>query len=120
MNSKQFLTLGGIILVLLGILGWFVIGPTADDSIFGSTWWFDNTENWAHLVLGIIALLAVYFLPETSHKSLTLIVGAIALLVGLYSIMDSTVLWGANLQNPADTILHLVVGAWAIWAAMKS
>jgi len=35
MNPKQFLQIGGIILVLVGILGFFVIGPTPEKSLFG-------------------------------------------------------------------------------------
>ena len=58
MNPKQFLVIGGIILLLVGILGFVgILGPTASDSIFGATWYFDNAENWAHAVLGIVALL---------------------------------------------------------------
>lgn len=120
MNPKQFLTIGGSILVVVGILGWFVLGPTADKSIFGETWWFDNVENWAHLVLGIVALIAAFFLPESSQKPLVIVVGAVALLVGVYGLFGTeSMLLGANLENPADTILHIAIGAWAIWAGMK-
>lgn len=120
MNPKQFLTIGGIILVVVGILGWFILGPTADKSIFGEAWWFDNAENWAHLVLGIVALIAVFVLPESSQKPLVIVVGILALLVGVYSLFGTgTMLLGANLENPADTILHIVIGAWAVWAGMK-
>ncbi len=59
MNPKQFLLLGGLILTLVGILGFVgVIGPSAANSLFGANWWFDNGENWAHLVLGLVALVA--------------------------------------------------------------
>lgn len=119
MNPKQFLTIGGIILVVLGILGFFLIGPDAATSIFHDAWWFDDVENWAHLVLGIVALLAVYTFPPSTHKPLVIVVGIIAILVGLYSLFGTTMLAGANLENPLDTILHIVVGAWALWAAMK-
>ena len=73
MNPKQFLTIGGVVLVLLGILGFVnVIGPTSEVSIFGSAWWFDNAENWAHLILGIVALLAAFALPGTAQKPLVM------------------------------------------------
>ena len=26
---------------------------------------------------------------------------------------------GAQLQNPSDTILHFVVGIWALWAGLR-
>jgi hypothetical protein len=51
MNSKQFLQYGGIVLVLLAIVGFIV--PT----IGGSALYFDSAENWAHLVLGVVALV---------------------------------------------------------------
>ncbi len=121
MNSRQFLQIGGIILVLVAILGYAgIIGPTSDSSIFGSYWWFDSAENIAHLVLGIVALIAAYALPAGAQKALTMIVGIVGILVGLYSILGEAMLLGATLQNPMDTILHLVVGVWALWASMRS
>lgn len=120
MNPKQFLQIGGGVLVLVAILGFVgVIGPTADDSILGNAWWFDNAENWAHLVLGLVAILASFVLPATAQKPLVLLVGAVGILVGLYSLFVSETLLGANLENPADTVLHLVVGVWALWAGMN-
>ncbi len=110
---------GGIALVLLGILGMVnVLGPTAESSIFGSAWWFDGAENWAHLVLGIVALVAAYALSASMQKPLVMVLGVIGVLVGLYSLFISPSFLGANLENPADSLLHLAVGAWALWASM--
>lgn len=120
MNSKQFLMIGGIVLILVGILGFAgVIGPTGDDSLFGSAWWFDNGENWAHLVLGIVGVIASYALPGSGQKTLAMILGVVGLLIGLYSLFGYNDLLGANLENPADSLLHLVVGGWALWASKK-
>jgi len=59
MTPKQFLRVGGVVLIVVGILGFAgVLGPTADKSIFGANWWFDNGENWVHLILGIVAVIA--------------------------------------------------------------
>lgn len=121
MNPKQFLLIGGIVLVLVGILGFVgIIGPTPDESIFGSAWWFDNGENWAHLVIGIVGLIAVYALGAGTQRPLVMILGIIGVLAGLYSLLVSTSFLGVNLENPADTLLHLVVGAWALWASWKN
>jgi len=111
---------GGIALLLLAVLGYLgVIGPTAEQSIFGATWYFDNAENLAHLVLGVVALAAMFVLPGNLQKMLVLLVGVVGILVGLYSLLVGTELLTAMLQNPADTALHLVVGAWGVWAGMK-
>ena len=49
----------------MGVLGFVgLIGPTGQASLFGENWWFDNGENWAHLVLGVVALIAAYALKE--------------------------------------------------------
>ena len=115
MTPKSFLLVGGIVLLLVGILGMVgVIGPTADDSLFGASWWFDAGENWAHLIIGIVGLIAAFVLPASGQKPLVMILGIVALLVGLYSLFISESFLGANLENPADSILHLAVGVWAM------
>jgi hypothetical protein len=118
-TPKGFLQVGGAVLLLVGILGYVgVIGPTAD-SLFGKFWYFDNAENIAHTVLGIVALGAAFLLKDAGmQKTLVMIVGVLALLVGIYGFISPSLL-GANLENPADNILHLVVGAWALAASMK-
>ncbi len=120
MNPKQFLTIGGIVLVLVAVLGFLgIIGPTANQSIFGPNWWFDNYENWAHLVLGVVALIASFVLNSMLQKYLTIIVGIVGIFFAIYSGFVSTDFLGAGLENPADTVLHLVVGVWALWAGMR-
>lgn len=120
MNATQFLQFGGAILIIVGIVGFLgVIGPTPDDSIFGENWFFNNVENLAHFVLGIVAILASYSIGHLVQKWLVVIVGAGGILVGIYGVFTSELL-GAHLENPMDTILHIGIGAWALWAAMKT
>ncbi len=119
MNPKQFLQIGGGVLVAVGVLGFFLIGPTDQSSIFGSAWWFDNGENYAHLIIGIVGLIASFALAANSQKGLVMLLGIVGVLVGLYSLFIGPSFLGANLENPADTILHLAVGAWALWASMR-
>ena len=123
LSPQGFLKVGGAVLVVVALLGFVgVIGPT-DASLFGSWWYFDNAENWAHLVLGVVALIAAFSLPASLNKNLVLVVGAVGVLVGLYSVFgpvpEGAALLGAMLQNPLDTLLHLVVGAWALVAGLK-
>lgn len=120
MNPKQFLMIGGVVLILVGILGMVgIIGPTAAESLFGEMWWFDNAENWAHLILGVVALAVAFALPAQLQEWVTLLVGIVGVLVGLYSLLGMTMLLGANLENPADSALHVAVGAWALLAWWK-
>lgn len=120
MTPKKFLLVGGIVLVVVGILGFIgVIGPTAEKSVFGSAWWFDNGENWAHLILGIVGIIAAYALSSGGQRGLTLLLGVVGVLVGLYSLFGYSNFLGANLENPLDSLLHLVVGIWALAAGWK-
>jgi len=114
-----FLKIGGIVLVLVGILGLFLLGPTSD-SLLGATWYFDNAENVAHLALGVVALLLAFVVKNAMlSKWVTVGVGAFALFAAIWGVLYGTLL-GAGLQTPADTILHVVVGGWALYAAFKS
>ena len=117
MNPKQFLTVGGAVLLLVGILGYVgVIGPMPDKSIFGAMWWFDNPENLAHTVLGVAGLAEAFVFPAMWQKWLVVVLGLVGLYFGFYSLFIGAGFMGANLENPADTILHFAVGAWALLA----
>jgi len=100
-----------VLVAILGFIG--VIGPTAEKSIFGDSWWFDNTENWAHLIIGAVALICAYTVGAAGQKMLVTLVGILALLVGVIGFFGPNFL-GANLENPADNILHIVIGLWAL------
>lgn len=117
LTTKGFLQVGGVVLVAVGVLGYIgIIGPTAKMSIFGDFWWFDQAENLAHTVLGVVALLAAFTFPAALQRYLVIAVGLLGLAVGLYN-FTSTTLDGAMLQSPADLVLHLAIGAWALYAA---
>lgn len=119
LNPKQFLLVGGAVLVLVGVLGYVgVIGPTESQSIFRSFWWFDNAENLAHTLLGVVGLAAAFVLPAIYQKYLVMLLGVVGLLVAAYNLV-SPMLLGAHLESPADLLLHLVVGAWALYAATR-
>jgi hypothetical protein len=118
MNSKQFLQVGGVILLLLGIVGFFM------PNILGELLTFNAAENYAHLVLGVVALLASTG-PVTIQKPLVLVVGLVALFFGVAGFMVAgnavpNFFGVVHLDNPVDNVLHLVVGVWAIWAGMNT
>ena len=120
MNPKQFLIIGGAVLILVGVLGFAgIIGPTPSASMFGPTWWFDNPENYAHLILGIVGVIAAFVFPASLQKPLVLLLGVLGLFFAVYSGFVNAQFLGANLENPADTVLHLAVGIWALFAGMQ-
>lgn len=121
MNPKQFLLWGGIILLVVGILGYI-----KSDFLGFLGFEFDSGENFAHTLLGIVALAAYLWLPAMAQKWLVVLVGLLGLYftVAGYLVRDDASgmnYFGlANLENPADNLLHLVVGLWALWAGFKS
>lgn len=118
MNPKQFLQIGGAVLVLVGILGYIgIIGPTPDKSIFQSMWWFDDGENLAHTVLGVVGIAASFVLSSQLQRYLVMLLAALGIVVGLYN-FGSMNLLGSNLESPADLLLHLAVGGWALYASV--
>ena len=118
MNPKQFLQIGGAILLVLGVVGLLPIFTKENTPFF----YLDNGENAAHILLGVVAIGAAYVLKDPSYqKWLVAIVGVFGLFAGVYGFAvggnaDPNVGF-ANLESPADDILHLVVGAWALYAA---
>lgn len=132
MNPRQFLLLGGVVLLLVGLLGFeFIglIGPTAEDSIFRDAWWFDDGENWAHTILGVVAIIAGFTLPANAQRGLVFLVGLLGIFFGVYNLFGIETVGGSTgvqvfgtdtfLESPLDTILHFFVGAWALFAASR-
>ena len=118
MNPKQFLQVEGVILVLLGIIG-FVLPNIGGDFLY-----FDAAENWAHLVLGVVALVLAPMPLGDLKKWIVVLVGLVALFFGIAGFMvsgnPSPNFYGiTNLENPTDNLLHVVVGIWALMAAFK-
>ncbi|HZM71846.1 MAG TPA: hypothetical protein VFC71_00580 [Candidatus Polarisedimenticolia bacterium] len=127
-SPKGFLMAGGIVLVLLGVVGYLGIFSESAYPAF----WLDNGENVAHIALGVVALAALYVPGLNSalapyYRWIVLLVGVIALFFGIYGFVvpagsstDPNTFGLANLESPADNILHLVVAAWAFLAGWKS
>jgi len=126
-SPRGFLMAGGIVLLLLGVVGYLGIFTEANYPGF----YLDDGENIAHVVLGGVALAALYVPGLNStlapyYRWIVLLVGVIALFFGIYGFVVAGDTSGANtfglanLESPADNILHLVVGAWAFLAGWKS
>ena len=120
MNPKAFLKWGGLVLLVLGVLGF--VWP--DPQLY-PTFYLDDAENWAHLILGLVALAAASWMTSRqSQKWLVGLVGLIALYFGVWGFVVSggqepNYAGVANLET-LDNIVHLVVAVWALWAAFGS
>ena len=118
MNPKQFLLIGGIVLLALGLAGF--AGLFSQMNTF---FYLDAGENVAHTGLGVIAIAAAYLLKDANlQKWLVAAVGVLALFFTVYGFVvagnaSPNTFGVANLESPADDILHLVVGVWALAAA---
>ena len=120
LTPNGFLKVGGVVLLLLGLLGFVLPGG----QLLGDSFYLDFAENVAHSVLGIVALIAAYTLPMNAQRGLVWIVGIVALLFAVWGFMvagNTPPNWYGvtNLENPLDNLLHLVVAIWAIWAASQ-
>src|SRR5258707_2177270 len=123
-TPEAFLTYGGAILLLLGIVGYLNIFSDTSSSFY-----LDSGENIAHTFLGIVAL-AIVFVPGLNsafapyYRWIVILLGIVALFFAVYGFYVGgntapNTFGAANLERPLDDILHLVVGAWALYAAWK-
>lgn len=112
-------------MLLLGLIGLFAL----NDAKGAPTFWLDNGENYAHIRLGVIAL-AIVFVPGLNamftpyYRWNVILLGIVALFFAAYGLIVSgnsapNAFGLANLENPSDNLLHLVVGAWALSAAWR-
>ena len=122
-TPRGFLITGGIVLLVLGLLGFYFLNNPAN-TFFRLT----TGENVAHVTLGVVALAAV-LVPglrsamEPYYRWLVLLVGFLALFFVMYGFLlppggpGALNTFGlANLEF-GDTLLHLVVAIWAFIAA---
>ena len=80
LNPKQFLLVGGIVLLALGLVGF--LGVFNDTK---SAFYLDQGENVAHTGLGIIAIAASFLLTDAMlQKWLVAVVGVVALFFAVF------------------------------------
>ena len=118
MTPQKFLQIGGVILLLLGIVGYLI------PNLLGSTLYFDNAENVAHTVLGIVALiLAAVPMAGMLKKWIVILVGLVALYFGVMGFVVSgnpaPNYYGITNLELLDNIVHLAVAVWAFAAAFS-
>lgn len=122
LNPLWFLRIGGVALIAIGILGFVVWDLDGGDP--NSTFYLTGGENLAHVVLGVVAIAASMSVRDAMLlKWLVVIVGIVSLFFGVYGFFledelpDLNTFDVANLENPIDNLLHLVIGVWALASA---
>ncbi len=116
-TSKSFLVWGGWTILILGILGF--IFP----NIGGSYLSFNDVENWAHTLLGVLSLAIGYGIKDNRIlKSVTIIFGLVGLIIGIWGFVvagnpSPNFYSVVNLENPIDNIINLGLAVWALWTA---
>ncbi len=119
LSPTTFLKIGGAVLLALGLIGY--TGVTNSIAFFN----LDSGENIAHTVLGIVGLAVGFGIKNLEvHRWLVALLALTGLATGIYGFvlpagdeMHRNFLGLANLENPADNLLHVVVGVWAAAAA---
>lgn len=124
-TQRGFLIVGGVVLLIIGALGFFILKDSAN-----SFFWLDSSENIAYIALGLVALAAVY-VPGLNdalaphYRWLVIVYGVIALFFGAYGFLlpqgspaSPNALGLANLEL-GDTVLNLVISAWAFLSAFR-
>lgn len=115
--TTRFATIFGVILLLLGFLG-FVSNPLiGSDALFAS----DSTHNLLHILLGAILLGVAYWSRDNALLWLRIVGGVLAVLGLLGLLMVPTLggtLLGLIYTNGAYNWFHLAMGAAMLFAGV--
>jgi len=99
-------------------------GPLPENSIFGEAWYFDTVENVFHVLFGVIGISIGLSKSFLWQKRFGYTLAAVALFAGGASatgpITEGVTILGASLQNPADTLLHLIAGGITLYLTIKA
>lgn len=119
LNPTGMLRAGGVVLIVLGLLGF--TGITNSFQPFFLT----AGENIAHVALGVVGLAVAYGIKDPrAHRALVAVLAITGFAFGIWGFLLPTgqlpeaLTMGnfydlANLENPLDNLLHIVVGIWA-------
>ncbi len=132
--AQWFCLLAGATLLLVGLLGFIadasfdVAGSgdgesrgNADGQLQGDGFLGFEVNGWhnvVHILSGLLLLSA--FRKRKSAKTIALVFGVLYAIVTLIGLIDGNDILGFMPINPADNILHLVLSAAAILAALAS
>ena len=114
-NSKIFLLtfgLGLVLLVLLGIVGFF---PTSFVGLFlGRTWTPDNPLNLARILGGLFLVIAVLTFSNKGTINLALLLSSIGLILLTYLLLNLT----GDVSDRIHFTAHFILPLWGIIGAV--
>jgi hypothetical protein len=97
------------------------LGPVPEKSILEEFNWFDDIENLAHILFGLILLLTYFFLKDDKlDKWMVMLVGVIALVAAAAGFLGmGNPIPNAGITNleMSDNFLHLGIVLWAFLSA---
>ena len=128
LRPTNVLKVGGAVLVLLGLIG--LAGITSGWDFFN----LDMGENVGHIALGVVGLAVAFGTSdERIHRGLVIVLAVTGLAFGIGGFLlpsGGALVNGAfktpnffglaNLEDPSDNILHLVVGLWCAASLLTS
>jgi hypothetical protein len=132
--AQWFCYLVGPVLLLVGILGFLAdgtfdtansvdtdMGGNADGELQGDSFLGFEVNGWHNIVHILSGLLLLAAAPKRkTAKTVALVFGVLYAIVTLIGMIDGNDILGILPVNPADNILHLLLSAGAILAALAS
>ncbi len=120
MNPKKFLTIGGIILLVIGVLGIVgLLGSISSAGFFHPPYWI----NWFHLFLGILVLTVSFLHAHKLQVGVTLFATIILMTIGILGLVFGPYIASRynipELADPSDHIVHLGIGLLALWGFLN-
>ena len=104
----------GIVLTLVGILG-FVPGVTSADGLLLGIFQVDALHNVVHLLTGVLAIVAALG-AGTYSRLFFQVFGVVYALVTIVGFVQGNTVLGLFPVNMADNVLHILITVFALWA----
>lgn len=114
-TRKTFALVLGIVLAIVGILGFFNNGIVGDNGYFGT----NTSQDVLHLIAAAFGIYAgTKGMGDTYNKT----IGWISLVLGIIGFIPGINTFLLNLLNinTEITVLHLVIGVVCLWVGYKT
>lgn len=111
--AKTIATLLGAVLVLVGLVGFFISNPNHNEFIGAH---LTTNHNVVHLVTGLISLFLGLKGTLSAAKLFCLVFGAVYLLLGIYGFVSGTVEMAGLHLEMGDHVIHLLLGVIYLFA----